>query len=144
MDSTTTTAGGSNNNNNNNNGAAAVRSSSSATTTGGSGGGGFKKGGFKSSFTAVKGTAPAAAATAPGVRKNVLGDDEDEDAEFGDKEKNSSAGQATAPGGAAHRAADVESDTDEDYGYQNDSDGAYYDPSKPTGCNTGCPSLVSA
>jgi hypothetical protein len=133
------TAGGSNQNNDND--AAAVRSSSSATT---GGGGGFKKGGFKSSFTSVKGGAPAAPA---GGRKNVLGDDEDEDAEFGEAEKKTSATAApalTAPSGSAHRAGDVESDTDDEYGYQNDGDGAYYDPSKPTGCNAGCPSLVPA
>jgi hypothetical protein len=84
---------------------------------------GFKKGGFKSSFTAVKGTA---AATAP-VKKNVLGDEEDDslkplndDPSIGAKSQKGELG-------------DVESDTDEEYG----PDG-YYDPRRPTDCFDGC------
>lgn len=122
-------------------------SGSSITSAGGGGGGGggFKKGGFKSSFTTVKGpAAPAAPA-----RKNVLGDDEEDDEEEEDNHNNKgdarSTGHTAPPAatsaGSGHSAredrADVESDTDDDYGRE-DTDEAYYDPRKPTECFAGC------
>ncbi|KAJ5235856.1 hypothetical protein N7489_005947 [Penicillium chrysogenum] len=85
---------------------------------------GFKKGGFKSSFAAVKGTvAPAAP-----VKKNVLGDDD---------EDNGPKPQADDPS-QVRRAkkgeyGDMESDTDEEYGQE-----GYYDPRQPTDCFAGC------
>jgi hypothetical protein len=112
-----------------------------AGSTGG-GGGGFKKSGFKSSFTAVKGpAAPTAAA-----RKNVLGD-EDEDEDDSNKSYSRSTGQTTPAGRSRSRRedqgrTDVESDTDDDYGRE-DTDEAYYDPRKPTDCFTGCPGAKS-
>jgi hypothetical protein len=85
---------------------------------------GFKKGGFKSSFAAVKGTvAPAAP-----VKKNVLGDDE---------EDNGLKPQADDPSHVRRAKkgeyGDMESDTDEEYGQE-----GYYDPRRPTDCFAGC------
>ncbi|KAL1981248.1 hypothetical protein VTN96DRAFT_2847 [Rasamsonia emersonii] len=110
-------------------------------STGGGGGGGFKKGGFKSSFTTVKGPSVP---TVP-ARKNVLGDDdEDED---GNNNNNTtttnnntasqSGGGTTRPGKEDQKPADAESDTDEEYG-KDDAGGGYYDPRKPTDCFAGC------
>ncbi|EEH21373.1 hypothetical protein PABG_03589 [Paracoccidioides brasiliensis Pb03] len=97
----------------------------------GGGGGGFKKGGFKSSFTAV-GTGGSAAVGVGKVKKNPLGEDEDEDEGGG---AGGEEGKRTAPGGLLVRKgnlADAESETD-------DEDGSgYYDPRKPTGCFEGC------
>ncbi|KAL2001692.1 hypothetical protein VTN02DRAFT_1384 [Thermoascus thermophilus] len=98
--------------------------------TGTSGGGGFKKGGFKSSFTTVKGPAvPAAPA-----KKNVLGDEDDDEG----------AGTTERPDATKSRAGrereakvDAESDTDEDYGADGTDEG-YYNPRKPTDCFAGC------
>jgi hypothetical protein len=98
---------------------------------GGSSGGGFKKGGFKSSFAAVKGPAVP---TAP-VRKNVLGEDEDED-----DNTNNTAIADLSGGGAAlpeKERTDQESDTDDEQG-RDDVDGGYYDPRRPTDCFTDC------
>ncbi|KAB8256582.1 hypothetical protein BDV32DRAFT_153205 [Aspergillus pseudonomiae] len=102
-----------------------------AVGTGGGGGGGFKKGGFKSSFTAVKGPV---APTAP-TKKNVLGDDdEDEMPETTDRSQRA---QATQDSSAQPDYA--ESDTDAEYA--SDTMGSdYYDPLKPTGCFSGCAS----
>ncbi|PLB44663.1 hypothetical protein P170DRAFT_513813 [Aspergillus steynii IBT 23096] len=110
-------------------------------TVGGGGGGvssagGFKKGGFKSSFTAVKGPV---APTAP-TRKNVLGDDDDDDdddehpdlAETGERAEAQSPGPA---GGIRHESA--ESDTDEEI-MHNKVGGDYYDPRRPTDCWPEC------
>ncbi|KAJ9487259.1 hypothetical protein VN97_g6054 [Penicillium thymicola] len=83
---------------------------------------GFKKGGFKSSFTTIKGIA---APKLPVKRKNVLGDDDEddipkprEDDDVGKPEK--------------IEDDDVESETDE-----YDQEG-YYDPRRPTDCFAGC------
>lgn len=129
----------SNNNNNNNN------ASSNATTSGG-GGGGFKKGGFKSSFTTVKGSSSGVAAaagagagagaTATSAKKNVLGDDDD------DNEHHES-NTATATNRDSRRLDDGESDTDDDYRGDDNSDQAYYNPLKPTGCFSGCAAVKS-
>ncbi|KAK4863195.1 hypothetical protein LT330_001973 [Penicillium expansum] len=85
---------------------------------------GFKKGGFKSSFATVKG---AVAPTAP-VKKNVLGDDEEDDTPKPKDQDPSNVGrpQKIEPG-------DVESETDEEYGQE-----GYYDPRRPTDCFAGC------
>ncbi|KAE8377690.1 hypothetical protein BDV26DRAFT_292915 [Aspergillus bertholletiae] len=99
-----------------------------AVGTGGGSGGGFKKGGFKSSFTTVKGPV---APTAP-TKKNVLGDDDDED-EIPETTYISQRAQATQASSAQHDYA--ESDTDAEYA----SDSSYYyNPLKPTGCFSGC------
>jgi len=106
--------------------------------TGGSGGGGgFKKGGFKSSFTAVKGpVAPAAT-----VRKNVLGDDDDDDGHDDDDDKADALDRLDTPKSRPRKdeesKAPAESDTDEEYG-KDDAGGGYYDPRRPTDCFAGC------
>ncbi|KAB8217569.1 hypothetical protein BDV33DRAFT_138291 [Aspergillus novoparasiticus] len=103
---------------------------SAAVGTGGGGGGGFKKGGFKSSFTTVKGPV---APTAP-TKKNVLGDDDDED-EIPESNYTSQRAQATQD--LSDQPDYAESDTDAEY--SSDTMGsAYYDPLKPTGCFAGC------
>lgn len=103
-------------------------STASGGTTGG-GGGGFKKGGFKSSFNAVKG-GPAPAAP---VKKNVLGDDDEE----GGSVENKQSSQAPAQPALTAQADQAESDTDEEY--SNDPMGeGYYDPRRPTDCFSGC------
>ncbi|KAE8362482.1 hypothetical protein BDV27DRAFT_17844 [Aspergillus caelatus] len=97
---------------------------------GGGGGGGFKKGGFKSSFTTVKGPV---APTAP-TKKNVLGDDDDED-EIPETTNISQHAQTTQD--SSDHPDYAESDTDAEYA--SDAMGnAYYDPLKPTGCFSGC------
>jgi hypothetical protein len=107
---------------------------------GGGSGGGFKKGGFKSSFTTVKG--PAAPATP--ARKNVLGDDDDdvEDMNYS-RTKTGAPDRPDAPSSKANRSGKendrkdaMESDTDEEYG--KDDGGGYYDPRRPTDCFPGC------
>lgn len=115
---------------------------SSSAKAKGSGGGGFKKGGFKSSFSTVKGPA------AP-VKKNVLGDDEEEEEEdeavAGQGQR---AGKEQGGGGAGSRVGrgeevkeDAESDTDEEYARDGEG-GGYYDPRRPTGCYAGCAGLT--
>ena len=103
--------------------------SSGPSTTGSAPAGGFKKGGFKSSFATVKGpVAPINPA-----KKNVLGDDEEDDqCEITEKTK-------AQPRHAKNTDIEVhvESDTDEDYRDISPSRG-YYDPRKPTGCFAGC------
>ncbi|OJJ45529.1 hypothetical protein ASPZODRAFT_120003 [Penicilliopsis zonata CBS 506.65] len=109
---------------------------SSTTTITSTSGGGFKKGGFKSSFTSVKGPVASTSLT----KRNVLGDDDVEDTgepkDVLPKDRPSS-GKPTA----THH--DAESDTDEDYTIDA-GEGGYYDPRKPTGCFTGCPGAVNA
>lgn len=109
--------------------------SSTASGTGpGGGGGGFKKGGFKSSFATVKGPV---APTTP-AKKNVLGDDdEDEQREIPDKAN-------TQPSQTKNTNTEVyaESGTDEE-DFDSSAGGGYYDPRKPTGCSTGCPGAKS-
>jgi hypothetical protein len=113
--------------------------SSNAKTTTGASGSGFKKGGFKSSFTSVKG--PAAATTS--VKKNVLGDDDDDGDNVGESNfRASTSGQhstaaANVPQKDSRLLNDGESDTDDDYG-NGDTGEAYYNPLKPTGCFSGC------
>ncbi|KAJ5639879.1 uncharacterized protein N7484_007741 [Penicillium longicatenatum] len=97
-----------------------------STTSSGSGGGGFKKGGFKSSFAAVKGAAPV-------LKKNVLGDDDDDEAQTTHKDQTGSTGSKSTHG----HDMDAESDTDEEYGRDNQG-GEYYDPRRPTGCLAEC------
>lgn len=101
-------------------------STSGAGASGGGGGGGFKKGGFKSSFASVKGpVAPSAPA-----KKNVLGDEEDDQGVTGERSD-----AQMKPVQSADVNANAESDTDEEYGE------GYYDPRKPTGCFDGCAGL---
>ncbi|RDW83987.1 putative C2H2 finger domain protein [Aspergillus mulundensis] len=92
-----------------------------ATTSGTGSSGGFKKGGFKSSFTTVKGPAT------PSIIKNVLGDD-DGDTTGGGLEPDKPSGILQEQG---------ESDTDEEY-LTDTAGGGYYDPRKPTDCFSGC------
>ncbi|KAJ5162822.1 Zinc finger C2H2 [Penicillium coprophilum] len=85
---------------------------------------GFKKGGFKSSFAAVKGTV----VTSAPVKKNVLGDDEEDNSP---KPQNDDSSEVGRPGKA--ESVDMESDTDEEYGPE-----GQYDPHRPTDCFAGC------
>ncbi|GFF50072.1 C2H2 finger domain protein, putative, partial [Aspergillus udagawae] len=100
-----------------------------------SGGGGFKKGGFKSSFTTVKGPVSTTVST----RKNVLGDDDDDDADQAVGAGESSELVRNRPRQDTDtQHENAESDTDEEY--TNDDTGAsYYDPRKPTDCSLRCP-----
>ncbi|KAJ9203811.1 hypothetical protein DTO164E3_2165 [Paecilomyces variotii] len=94
-----------------------TKETSAGTKTGT--GGGFKKGGFKSSFTTVKGPA----APAHPVKKNVLADDDEDEsttsADVRDRARSSQVKEVDV---------DAESDTDEEY----------YDPRRPTDCPVGC------
>ncbi|KAL3433390.1 hypothetical protein BDV09DRAFT_196873 [Aspergillus tetrazonus] len=108
----------------------------SASGTGSSGG--FKKGGFKSSFTTVKGPAAPAAPT----RKNVLEDDDE----------GTNAPAAARGDDHARSKSDMapkiiqeqgESDTDEEY-VSDAAGGGYYDPRKPTDCSPGCVGLAQS
>ncbi|KAL3457642.1 hypothetical protein BJX64DRAFT_15303 [Aspergillus heterothallicus] len=106
-----------------------------SSTTSGGGGGGFKRGGFKSSFTTVKGPA----APAPPTKKNVLGGDgddgDDEGADMGLTEgMNNAAHPKPAP---SFLQPEGESDTDEEYATNRAGKG-YYDPRIPTDCFPGC------
>jgi hypothetical protein len=92
--------------------------------TGTSTGGGFKKGGFKSSFAAVKGSAPSLAP----VKRNVLGDEDD-------TPKPKDEALPVASKSLKSETGDAESDTDGEYGQDHE---AYYDPRQPTGCYGGC------
>ncbi|KAJ5152820.1 uncharacterized protein N7482_009298 [Penicillium canariense] len=109
--------------------APAGNTSSSGVKSGG--GGGFKKGGFKSSFSTVKGPA------AP-VKKNVLGDEDDEAEEGAQVVGKEPAGAVGSNTGRDEEVReDAESDTDEEYARDRDG-GGYYDPRRPTGCYAGC------
>ena len=99
---------------------------------GGGGGGGFKKGGFKSSFASIKGP------TAP-VKKNVLGDEEDEEMS-GNTESVDARATVKPATETETQTGGAESDTDEEYA---DSPGGYYNPRYPTGCFAGCPGARS-
>ncbi|KAL2215252.1 hypothetical protein M432DRAFT_593824 [Thermoascus aurantiacus ATCC 26904] len=108
-----------------------VESSEAGSGTGTSGGAGFKKGGFKSSFTTVKGpSVPAAPA-----KKNVLGDDDDEDEGAGATERPDATKSRAGKEGEAK--VDAESDTDGEYGADG-TDAGYYNPRRPTDCFVGC------
>jgi hypothetical protein len=98
---------------------------------GGKSGGGFKKGGFKSSFAAVKGPA------AP-VKKNVLGDNDDDD----EADHTATKEQPSVPSNPVPEEVrdGAESDTDEEYA-RDEEGGGYYDPRRPTDCFAGCTSL---
>ncbi|KAJ5774666.1 hypothetical protein N7457_009562 [Penicillium paradoxum] len=87
---------------------------------------GFKKGGFKSSFATIKGTA---AQTVPAKRKNVLGDDDEDDNPKPQDDSTTLA--STEP--QKKDDGDMESDTDGDYGPE-----GYYDPRRPTDCFPDC------
>ncbi|THC97476.1 hypothetical protein EYZ11_003064 [Aspergillus tanneri] len=78
-----------------------------ATKAGGSGGG-FKKGGFKSSFTAVKGPA------AP-TKKNVLGDYDDDNDQLEIAETNELVQDRLLNGSSGFQHDNTQSDTDEEY-----------------------------
>ncbi|KAJ5385363.1 Zinc finger C2H2 [Penicillium concentricum] len=88
------------------------------------GGTGFKKGGFKSSFATVKGTVVP---TAP-VKKNVLGDDEEDNIPIPQNDDPSDVGRPRKI-----ESGDMESETDEEYGPE-----GHYDPHRPTDCYAGC------
>ncbi|PWY96791.1 hypothetical protein BO94DRAFT_481888 [Aspergillus sclerotioniger CBS 115572] len=96
------------------------------------GGAGFKKGGFKSSFTTVKGPVAPAAPT----KKNVLGgDDEDNGVAEADDASLYNRSQPTR-----HESAQLdqaESDTDEEYAHDVIG-GMYYNPRNPTSCPPEC------
>ncbi|RAL15321.1 putative C2H2 finger domain protein [Aspergillus homomorphus CBS 101889] len=95
------------------------------------GGGGFKKGGFKSSFTSVKGPVGPAAPT----KKNVLGGDDDDhdDSATPESTHTSNRIRSTAAKRSSSQHRLEESDTDCEV-----ADGNYYDPSHPTDCYRGC------
>ncbi|KAE8352685.1 hypothetical protein BDV28DRAFT_134649 [Aspergillus coremiiformis] len=105
---------------------------STAVGTGAGSGGGFKKGGFKSSFTTVKGPVASAAPT----KKNVLGDEDDDEDEAPETTKSQRGLSKPSRGSSAQRDY-VESETDEEDASDAVS-GGYYDPFKPTGCFSGC------
>lgn len=120
----------------------ATPSAGSKAGGGGGGGAGFKKGGFKSSFAAVKGP------TAP-VKRNVLGDgdgdDDDDDNDYDDDEDEGRTSTKDQLGStisklAPDEAREDESDTDEEYARDREG-GGYYDPHRPTGCSAGCAGL---
>ncbi|GKZ26753.1 hypothetical protein AbraIFM66951_004811 [Aspergillus brasiliensis] len=98
------------------------------------GGGGFKKGGFKSSFTTVKGPVAPAAPT----KKNVLGgDDEDNEVpEADDTSLRRARSQSTKRDNV--QVDQAESDTDEEYDRDGGMNGVYYNPQNPTGCSPAC------
>ncbi|OJJ52995.1 hypothetical protein ASPSYDRAFT_51659 [Aspergillus sydowii CBS 593.65] len=109
-----------------------------ASSTGSSGGGGgFKKGGFKSSFTTVKGPVAPGAPT----KKNVLGDDDDDD----DDERDNTLVTKGASDATHFKSGKLpsilqeqgESDTDEEY-MTDTVGGGYYNPRRPTDCFPGC------
>ncbi|KAJ5615393.1 Zinc finger C2H2 [Penicillium hordei] len=85
---------------------------------------GFKKGGFKSSFATIKGTA---APTPLVKKKNVLGDDDEDDIPKPREDDTSNVGKPQKS-----EDDDAESETDE-----YDQEG-YYDPRRPTDCFAGC------
>lgn len=96
--------------------------------------GSFKKGGFKSSFTAVKGPV---ASTAP-TRKNVLGDEDvvgDGDQDLAKIGQRADA-QSPVPTGVIQHDPE-ESDTDEESTHDT-ARGGYYDPRRPTDCGPEC------
>lgn len=99
------------------------------------------EGGFKSSFSTVKGPA------AP-VRKNVLGDEEEKE-DSGGGEAGQGSGKESGGVGVGGRGGrgeevrvDAESDTDEEYYARDREGGGYYDPRRPTGCHAGCAGMT--
>ncbi|KAL2863106.1 putative C2H2 finger domain protein [Aspergillus lucknowensis] len=103
-------------------------------STASSGGGGrFKRGGFKSSFTTVKGPAAPVAPT----KKNVLGDDDEDGDDIPLTEGVSDSGPLKSGKSPSVPQDGGESDTDEEYAVDNPGEG-YYDPRRPTGCFPGC------
>ncbi|CAG8077635.1 unnamed protein product [Penicillium olsonii] len=94
-----------------------------APTSTSTAGAGFKKGGFKSSFAAVKGSAAPAAP----VRKNVLGDDDD-----APQSKHES-----LPVAKTQQSGNYGNMESEDEGY-GPGQAAFYDPRRPTDCFDGC------
>ncbi|PGH23002.1 hypothetical protein AJ80_02917 [Polytolypa hystricis UAMH7299] len=109
------------------------------------GGGGFKKGGFKSSFAAVGAAAGAQGGAQKVVRKNVLGDEDEDDYEGAGAGKVGNGKEVSAPPGLKMReqsglkgrseggGEEGESETDDEY-----LDSGYYDPRRPTDCFEGC------
>lgn len=79
---------------------------------------------------------------APAVKKNVLGDDNEDEEPVAAKP---TGGQAPAQRVKETMAQgdQVESDTDDEYSNDN-SGGGYYDPHKPTDCSSGCAGAHSA
>ncbi|KAL5335669.1 hypothetical protein BJX70DRAFT_401339 [Aspergillus crustosus] len=96
------------------------------------GGGGFKKGGFKSSFTTVKGP-PAFSAP----KKNVLGDDDEDERVKLVVEGPIDAARPKFDEFTSVSVEQGESDTDVEYKAET-AGGGYYDPRRPTGCFPGC------
>ncbi|KAL5041323.1 hypothetical protein BDW71DRAFT_169161 [Aspergillus fruticulosus] len=93
--------------------------------------GGFKKGGFKSSFTTVKGPVVPAAPT----RKNVLGDDDEGDNAPVARGRSDSARSKLDK---ASRITQEQGESDTDEYVTGTAGGGYYDPRKPTDCFPGC------
>lgn len=94
------------------------------TSSAGTGSGGFKKGGFKSSFSSVKAAPPPAP-----VKRNVLGDEDDDESMVVDKDRNQDKDRETV-----EKLGTDESDTDE----EEYPPGSYYDPRRPTECSATC------
>lgn len=97
------------------------------------GGGGFKKGGFKSSFTTVKGPIAPGAPT----KKNVLGDDDDGRDDTSATKEASDTAHLKSGDSPSTLQEQGESDTDEEY-MTDTVGGRYYDPRRPTDCFTEC------
>ncbi|PYH44646.1 putative C2H2 finger domain protein [Aspergillus saccharolyticus JOP 1030-1] len=94
-------------------------------------GGGFKKGGFKSSFTAVKGPVAPVAPT----KKNVLGGDDDDhdDSNISECAVSSNRFRNRSAIGPDFQQKQEESDTECEV-----ADVEYYSPRHPTGCHNAC------
>ncbi|KAL4916717.1 hypothetical protein BDW62DRAFT_202378 [Aspergillus aurantiobrunneus] len=97
------------------------------------GGGGFKKAGFRSSFTTVKGPAAPAAPT----KKNVLGDNDNEGDNTPIVERASDAARLKSEESPGTIQEQGESDTDGEY-MTDTVGGGYYNPRRPTDCFLGC------
>lgn len=75
--------------------------------------------------------------TAP-VKRNVLGDDDEEEGVQATTQK---AGTAEPNSQTRDTRNEVESDTDEEYAPELKDGGGYYDPRKPTDCVASCPGV---
>ncbi|PYH78693.1 hypothetical protein BO82DRAFT_421191 [Aspergillus uvarum CBS 121591] len=95
------------------------------------GGGGFKKGGFKSSFTAVKGPVAPGAPT----KKNVLGGDDDDHEDSTKPESAYSDNHTRKMTAKRHSPQDRQEESDTECEV---ADAVYYNPHHPTGCYHGC------
>ena len=70
------------------------------------------------------------------MKKNVLGDDDEEEGPAAAKEQPTVSSKPVPE----QVREDAESDTDEEYARDRDG-GGYYDPRRPTGCFAGCAGL---